>query len=295
MSRHTRSKARLRWRSRFAQLDLISCSRTRSRLRWFQGEPKPNVVKLVASVLLLVSLFTHGDEHAEKHITIAVATNFMSVVSQIAESFEADSNITTTVSSGSTGKLYAQIVNGIPVDVFLSADQQRVSMLIESDLAYAESRITYAIGRLALWHPDATVEGLASTIALLKSNDTAVLARADPKLAPYGLAAAQTMGRCVDLDGFDLAFTTGENIGQTFAHVFTRNADMGFVALPSLLAHDIFPHEYRIVDNDCHDPIRQDAIILKSTDNATTARNFLNYLQKPKILTLIHEAGYETP
>ena len=247
-------------------------------------------------VLLVSSSPVISGNSADNQLTVAVATNFVTTFAQLARDFTELSGLEIRTSTGSTGKLYTQILNGMDVDVFLSGDQDRVTLLIENDLAKEESRITYALGRLAFWMPDREFgDGdHSSTQSLLQ--DTSVLAIANPKLAPYGLAANQSIDRCFNLDRSKTTIVNGENIGQTFAFVSTRNADAGFVALSSLYAAStIDSREYQIVSSECHDPIRQDAVILKSSRSPGHAQTFLNHLRSAKIREFIETAGYSLP
>jgi molybdate transport system substrate-binding protein len=123
---------------------------------------------------------------------VAVATNFLEPARKIVEQFEKDSGHKVTLAGGSSGKLAAQILHGAPFDVFLSADQERVGLLVDRQAAVADSRFTYARGQLALWSPDklpVTVDGLGS----LRLDPGERMAIANARLAPYGLAAEQAL------------------------------------------------------------------------------------------------------
>ena len=123
---------------------------------------------------------------------VAVATNFLSAFKAIAERFEQETGHHILVSAGSSGKLYVQIQNGAPFDLFFSADAQRPELLEQEGLAVSGSRFTYAVGRLTLWSVDPLlIHGDGKTV--LGQGKFQFLAIANPKTAPYGQAAVQTL------------------------------------------------------------------------------------------------------
>lgn len=238
--------------------------------------------------LLLTAPAARGDE-----VLAAVATNFLSVVTQLESEFEAQTGHDLRLVAGSTGKLYAQIVNGAPFEVFLAADQQRPARLIADGLALEDSRTSYAEGRLALWSPRSGFVD-ADGARTLRSAEFRRLAIANPDLAPYGLAAREVIAR-LGLEGHlggRLVF--GENIGQTLALVATGNAELGFIAvsqLGSLSARSRGSHW--IVPGSLHSPIRQDAVLLARAADRPGARAFLDYLRTPAVKDRIRSHGYD--
>lgn len=223
---------------------------------------------------------------------VAVATNFAEVMQRLEADFEAASAHAVTVSTGSTGQLYAQIAHGAPYHVLLAADQQRPAALEQRGLAVSGSRFTYAIGRLVLWSPQpGLVE--ADGAATLRAGAFRRLAIANPVLAPYGAAARQVLERLDLYAPLRERIVMGENIGQTHALVATGNAELGFVAMASLQRPDQPAHGSRwAVPQQLHDPIRQDAVLLaRGADNAA-ARDLLAYLRSPPARALIRRFGY---
>jgi len=220
---------------------------------------------------LLFALFSIGLSACSQapdasHARIAVATNFQPVMEKLAAQFETRTNYRLETVTGSTGLLYAQIINGAPYDVFLAADEARPQNLSANGQGVAGTRFTYALGQLVLWHPEKTSIGPDN----LKAAHVRKVALANPELAPYGLAAAHV------IDGLGLTVSLkdkrvlGENIGQTFAFVKTGNAALGFVALSQVLG---LPEgeqgAYWMPPQRLYTPIRQDAILLKrGQDNA---------------------------
>src|SRR5690606_33808437 len=126
---------------------------------------------------------------------------------------------------GSTGKLYAQIKNGAPFDVFFAADDQRPELLEQQEAIVPGSRFTYALGTLVLWSPDKQL--IDDELTVLKNGDFRFLAIANPATAPYGRAAQEVLTGMGLWQGVDRKMVRGENIGQTYQYVYSRNAELG--------------------------------------------------------------------
>ena len=166
---------------------------------------------------------------------MAVAANFSEVMERLEADFEASGEHTLTVSTGSTGKLYAQIRNGAPFDVLLAADERRPKLLEDDGRAVAGSRFTYAAGRLTLWSPDSE-RVCADGPSILRLGAFRNIAMANPVLAPYGSAAKETLEALGLFGKLRRRIVMGENIGQAHVLVATGNADLGFVALSYVLS-----------------------------------------------------------
>ena len=250
-------------------------------------------------MLLLVAVAlspnTTADPAATAELRIAVATNFAPVLDEITAEYTELTKIRTNVITGSTGKLYAQIRNGMDIDVFLAADQTRVHRLVGDGLTIEDTLATYAEGRLVWWQPGSEPI-FDSENALQIDNDVRVVAFAQPSLAPYGMAAEQALSKCFRFDRAQIRFVHGENAGQTFAHVATGNADAGLVALASIrVADSVETGSFAVVPTKCHDPIRQDLVVLNTSRNVTAARQFVDFLQEERIQHLIANFGYTLP
>ena len=206
--------------------------------------------------------------------------------------FEKTGDHTLTVTTGSTGKLYAQIRNGAPFDILLAADQRRPRLLEEESRAVSRSRFTYAVGRLTLWSPDAkrvSVDGRKT----LRAGAFRRLAIANPDLAPYGAAAREALTVLGHFDKFGGRIVRGENIGQAHALVATGNADLGFVALSYVLSpRNKQPGSRWDVPQALYTPIRQDAVLLKRGAENPAARAFLEFLKTDAARAVIEDSGY---
>lgn len=223
---------------------------------------------------------------------VAVATNFVVAAERLTDDFEAASGHKLTVTSGSTGKLYTQIVNGAPYDLFLSADRQRPLLLEQSGHGVAGNRFTYATGRLALWSADESLIRQSISESLEQSGIRNI-AIANPKLAPYGNAAMSVLEALGWQHEFDWRLVSGENVGQAYALVATGNADLGFVALAQVLQDSKRSHgRYLEADSNMHSPIHQDAILLQNGSDNIAAQAFLEFLASDAARTLIRSMGY---
>ena len=242
---------------------------------------------MVVSLLTIVSGVALAAE-----VSVAVAANFTAPMQKIAALFEQSSGHKAVLSFGSTGKLYAQIRNGAPFQVLLSADDKTPAKLEAEGLSVVGTRFTYAVGKLALW---SSQNGLVDAQgAVLRSSRFARLALADPKLAPYGAAAVETLSQMGLLAELTPKFVYGENIAQTYQFVATGNAALGFVATSQIFSNGrLASGSAWIVPAAMHTPIRQDAVLLKTGENETAARALMAFLRSDAALAVIRSFGYD--
>ena len=224
-------------------------------------------------------------------VLVAVAANFTAPMQKIAAEFEKDTGHKTLLSFGATGKLYAQIKNGAPFQVFLAADDQTPAKLEAEGGTVPGSRFTYAIGTLVLW--SAKPDFVDDRGEVLKKGAFKHLAIANPKTAPYGAAAMATLTKLGLLDAIQPKFVTGENISQTHQFVVTENAELGFIALSQIMMDGkLTSGSAWIVPTDLHGPIRQDAVILANGKDQPAARALVGYLRSEKAIAIIKSYGY---
>lgn len=246
-------------------------------------------VRIATLVVLLVTAALPPRVAADS-ARIAAATNFATVLPQLTARFQRGTSHALTISMGSTGKLFAQIVNGAPFDILLAADQERPERLEQAGLAVPDSRFTYAVGRLTLWSADPDRIGPDGVEALHAPFHH--LAIANPDLAPYGRAARETLESLGLYAELADRLVLGENVGQAQAMIATGNAELGFVARSSLVAEQAPGGSRWDVPAALHQPIRQDAVLLvRAIDNAA-ARAFLTYLTAAEAQGIIRRAGY---
>lgn len=225
-------------------------------------------------------------------VKVAVAANFTAPMQKIAQAFEQETGHKTLLSFGGTGSFYAQIRNGAPFQILLAADDETPLKLEQEGLAVAGSRFTYATGRLVLWSRQ---PGLVDDQGeLLRSGRFQRLALANPKLAPYGSAAIETLTRLGLLEALRPRLVQGDNIGQTYQFVATENAQLGFVALSQVqTAGRIAQGSAWIVPASLHQPIKQDAVLLSAGQGNPAASALLAFLKGEKARAVIRSFGYE--
>ena len=225
-------------------------------------------------------------------VQVAVAANFTVPMKSIAEAFENSTGHKATLSYGSTGKLYAQISNGAPFDVFLSADVDTPARLEMESLAVAGSRFTYATGRLVLW---SAKPGLVDEkAAVLLRNDFKHLAIAASKVAPYGVAAIQTLTKMGLLSSVQAKLVTGASVGQTFSMVSSGNADLGFVAMSQVFENGkLKSGSAWVVPANLHSPLKQDAVLLLRGKGNPAALQLMTFLKSGQARAIMNSFGYE--
>jgi molybdate transport system substrate-binding protein len=249
-------------------------------------------LRTLAAIAFAASAFAaHAGE-----VTVAVAANFAAPMRKIAAAFKADTGHEAKLSFGATGAFAAQIRNGAPFDVLLAADEQTPERLEQDGhrLAVAGTRFTYAVGTLVLW---SAREGYVDTKGdVLAAGDFERIALANPKLAPYGAAAVETMRHLGVYGKLQPRMVQGENIAQTFQFVATGNAPLGFVALSQVMQDGrMAKGSAWVVPADMHSPIRQDAVLLAPGKGNAAAGELLKYLKGTKARGIIRSYGYELP
>lgn len=241
------------------------------------------MTKIMIGALLLGASFVSA-AHAET-ASVAVAANFTKVAEQLAAAFKASTGDEVTLSFGASGALYTQISQGAPFDAFLSADDTRPAKAVADGFGVEGTVFTYAVGALALY---STSVDVADGVAVLKADAFDKLAIADPKTAPYGQAAIESLTMLGLIEALTPKFVTGQNITQTLQFVDSGNAELGFVAASQVIGK---AHVW-IVPAELHAPIRQDAVLLKTGAGNTAATGFLDFLKSEEAVAMIEASGY---
>lgn len=224
-------------------------------------------------------------------VQVAVAASFTAPMHAIAAAFEKDTGNKVVASFGATGQFYAQIKNGAPFEVFLAADGATPARLEAENAIVPGSRFTYAAGKLALWSAkEGFVDGKGD---VLKKHDYAHLAIANPKAAPYGLAATQVLAKLGLTQAVAPKLVEGQSISQAYQFIATGNAELGFVALSQVYKDGkVASGSVWIVPGELHEPIKQDAVILEKGKDNPVAKAFVDYLKGPKAAAVIKSYGY---
>lgn len=229
---------------------------------------------------------------AADEVLVAVAANFTEPMQQIAADFEKDTGHKAKLAFGATGKFYAQIKNGAPFEILLAADDRTPARLVAEGAAQADSRMTYAIGKLVLWSPKPGL--VADQGAVLHDARLAHVAYCDPLLAPYGAAAVEAMKALGVFEALQSKLVQAENISQAYQFVASGNAAVGFVALSQVYKNGkIREGSAWILPATLYSPIRQDAVLLEKGKGRPAALALLQYLQSAKAKDVIRSFGYD--
>lgn len=248
------------------------------------------------AVLTLCALFfasigtPNRAQPTEDEIRIAVASNFSTAMSTLAEEYEERTGRSVILSYGSTGKHFAQIKNGAPFDAFFAADVRRPRLLEKEGAAVPGTRFTYAVGKLVLWSPNPGLIDPAGKFPEIGS--FRFLAIANPALAPYGAAAREVLQRLGLWERLSSQIVRGENVTQAFQYVQTGNAELGFVACSQIMSLDQTSRgSIWEVPPDLYSPIEQQAVLLRDRPGA---RDFLEFVRSSEARNIIRSHGYET-
>ncbi|WP_134677663.1 molybdate ABC transporter substrate-binding protein [Ectopseudomonas khazarica] len=248
------------------------------------------MLKPLKHSLLVLGLVFAGSTLADE-VKVAVAANFTAPMQAIAPEFEKATGHKLVAAFGATGQFYAQIRNGAPFEVFLAADDSTPSKLESEGLTVEGSRFTYAVGGLVLW--SAAADYLDGSAAALKAGQFKHLSIANPKAAPYGLAATQVLDKLGLSEALRDKLVEGQNITQAHQFVSSGNAELGFVALSQVYKDGkISSGSAWIVPGDMYEPIKQDAVILKPGANNPAASALVDYLKGPEAARIIESFGY---
>ncbi len=254
--------------------------------------PKRWLLRCALAALLAPLLLAASTQAAE--VRVAVAANFAQPMKEIAAEFGKETGHRVQLSQGASGKFYAQISNGAPFELFLSADDETPARLRKEGKAVAGTVVTYAIGRLALWSSDPKLVDAGG--AVLKGDGFRFLAIASAKVAPYGRAAVQVMQKLGVLTRIEPRVVQGESITQAYQFVSSGNAQLGFVALSQVWeGGKLRSGSAWIVPEEMHDELRQDAVLLNPGKDAPAARALLTYLTSDKAKKIIERYGYRLP
>jgi molybdate transport system substrate-binding protein len=222
-------------------------------------------------------------------LRVAVAANFLPTMEALTAQFSATTDLGVLISSGSTGKLYAQIINGAPYDLFFAADAERPALLETNGGGVAGSRFTYARGRLVLWSPDQ--ELVSEQPPHIETDAIRFFAIANPELAPYGSAAREVLraiGAWADLES---RLVRGENVNQAFQFIATGNAEAGLIARSQLILAAPDGSSW-VVPQSAHALIEQQALVIR---DSAAARSFAAFVKTPQARELIVAHGYDLP
>lgn len=249
-------------------------------------------MKRYLTLLFVCLLFSCQSKTDDEALRVAVASNFFAPMQVLSKQFTASSGIKINLSAGATGQLFTQIVQGAPFDVFLAADEARPLALEQQGLVVPGSRFTYVEGRLALW----SLNPFESES--LENMSFEHLAIANPKLAPYGAAAVESLRYLGLFQTLLPHLVYGQNIAQSQQFVLAGQADAAIISLSQSKLWEAKTSQepglqkayYQVLPSDYHSPIKQQAVVL--TDNQS-ASAFMAYLRTDKVAKKLQAWGYE--
>ena len=249
------------------------------------------LIKQCASSCLFAILLCASVSALAETLNVAVASNFVAAMQRIEEAFEGNSEHEVRLIRGSSGKHYAQIRNGAPFDIFLSADQLRPRRLVEEGIAKESDLTTYAQGQLALWSRQNDVQ--LGREYLLNTSNYGVIAIANPRLAPYGQAATEVFSHLGLESQLSQRLVMGENIAQAFQFAFSGNADIGLIAYSQAISPNMRGMgSVWLVPSELHLPIKQDMVILS---DSSAALEFAAFMKSDTVRDILLTSGYLLP
>jgi len=242
----------------------------------------------MARIVLLLALWCSAVAATAASLRIAVASSFQPAMTRLTATFEQATGIEVAWQIGSSGSLYQHIRMGAAFDLFLSADSQRPRLLENQGLTVQGSRKTYALGRLAWWQPGSPAN-TPPDLARLRGR----LAMANPRLAPYGVAAEAVLTRLGGAGILSMAPALAPNIAQAYQFVASGNAVAGLLAVAQLKAFQVTDGVW-IVPADWYPRICQQAVAMRTT-KAATAKRFQRFLASAPARAILQSLGYGLP
>jgi molybdate transport system substrate-binding protein len=241
------------------------------------------------AVVLLSALSSFG----QPEISVAAASDLQPALTEIAVRFEKQSGGNVKLSFGSSGNFFAQIQNGAPYDLFFSADVDYPKKLESGGLAEPGSLYQYAIGRIVLWVPNASIIEVTKGLNVLADPAVKRLAIANPAHAPYGRAAEAALKKAGLWERVAPKVVLGENISQTAQFVQSGNADAAILALSLVLSPGMKNQgRYFDIPQELYPPLCQAAVILRSSQHQEAARRFIEFMKTSEIKTLLKQYGF---
>lgn len=249
---------------------------------------------LLLAPLLLCSAGYFGAPQ-KKQIRVAAASDLQTVMPQIAKAFEQQTQITVSLSFGSSGNIFAQIQNGAPFDLFFSADSEFPARLVRANLTEPRSSAIYAVGSLVLWMPPGDCDPQTARWNCLLQPSVAKIAIANPAHAPYGRAAIAALQSAHVYDQVRGKLVFGENIAQAAQFAQSGNAQAGILAHSQLLSPALHAGRFWEIPPDTYAPIEQTVVVLKASTEKSAAQLFIKFVIEGPGRTMLEQSGFQSP
>ena len=256
--------------------------------------------KIIGYGLLVVFILISGFSlpvQASDNILIAAASNLRFAMHEICRDFQDEnSSIQTKVSYGSSGNFFAQISQGAPFDIFFSADATYPELLEKEGLTAENYQKVYAVGKIVLWFPIESEVDSDTGLQAVTSPAVKKLAIANPRHAPYGRAAEESLRYYGLWEKVEEKLIYGENISQTAQFVHTGAADAGIVALSLAISPKMLDEgRYWVIPDESHGDIEQIYVVLKRGEGKKSIRKFLDFIHGEKGGEILSRYGLVIP
>ena len=223
-------------------------------------------------------------------IYIAVASNFLTPLNSLKKSFETQNKAKIFISSGSSGSLYSQIINGAPLDIFLSGDQKLPKKIEFSQKGIKGSRFTYATGKLLIFTTNKFLFD-KNFPQVLTSNNIKYIGIGNPKYVPYGNAAQQVLRSLNVFDKLLPRLILSKNVNQVFIMSYFGNLDLGFISKSDFIIKNQKGKVWEVPQS-LYSPIKQDAVLLNNGKRKKEAIDFLSFLASEHVREKLKKFGY---
>ena len=231
-----------------------------------------------------------------QEITVAAAADLQFAMQDVAARFQKETGKTVKVIYGSSGNFFQQIQNGAPFDMFFSANLDYPTKLEAAGLTEPGSYYQYARGKIVIWVPNGSKLDVNSGLKALLDPSIKKIAVANPEHAPHGQAAVAAMKNENTYEKVKDKFVLGENISQTASFVVSGSADVGIVALSLALSLNMKDKgRYVEVPSGEYPPIEQACVILGSSKNKETAKQFLSFIKTAAAADTLRRYGFDVP
>ena len=239
----------------------------------------------------LIFLFCISNVYGYERVHIAVSSNFIKPLDLIKKQFLKNNKIVITTSKGSTAKLFAQIINNAPIDIFLSADQLTIKKLPDNKKIQG-TEFTYAIGNIVIFSKSKIFNSLKFKNTFIEKSSPKIVI-GNPKFSPYGLASKQVLESLSIWSSFKNKIILASNINQVSSFIYSGNADLGIISNSDKLKLQKYEFGYfKEIPQNLYSPIKQDAILLENAKNNNKAKLFFNFLKSKNTKNIIKSFGY---
>jgi molybdate transport system substrate-binding protein len=245
--------------------------------------------KILGIISLFCLLWISCEESKSNSLVIATAANVQFAMEDLVQAFETETGTATSIILGSSGKLTAQIQEGAPFDLLVSANMLYPTTLHTKGFCTIPPKI-YAYGQLVLW---TTQPGLTPSMDILDHASIRHIALANPKTAPYGVAAMEVIDHFQLGDPVKKKLVFGESISQTNQFITSGAANLGFTALSVVRSPKMKnTGQWTSIPSSAHRPIEQGVALLKNGNNPTAARAFFDFLSSETAVAILKSYGY---